>query len=396
MAEMCDGLDVDDPIFSFGLPAAPISSSSDARGTGSSAPVSSVPLAGTRETIWDKFLDADACEACEGGGDGVTPSAAAAGRSDQRGSYDRSGGKGHRQSWATSALHHLTAIQYPLGSFFTEVYCSERSKLAALPSCSRTGGCIQNVCARDMHTCLTKTYGDPLLDDKGVPTAKAWPSIGNHAAGAVWFDLVCNSLVDGKFVFIIHGTTVCASFWRAAHNIPRTTFDELCRSASKGDSAWKPGVAAGKASVAAARGCEDKITATSVATSWWLRRLTCYDAMPNERGAIIADITTWVVTYREEYLPECEMLGLPFGGSSVWYAGRKCALRILAEKVYGTGAPPFMLRVRAKNRTFKECDTCQANRLAYKAALQVYADTWATFCITNNRPPLVSLVNAAI
>ena len=34
-----------------------------------------------------------------------------------------------------------------------------------------------------------------------------------------------------------------------------------------------------------------------------------------------------------------------------------------------TRSPSFRLRMRAKNRTFKECATCQANRLGFRDAL---------------------------
>lgn len=220
-----------------------------------------------------------------------------------------------------------------------------------------------------MQDCLGNTYSDPLLGVKGVPAAKVWPSIGNHIAGAVWFDLVCSAVVEGEFVFTIRQTAVCASFWRAAHNIPPSMFDTLCHSALRGDATWKPDVAAGKAVVATARWCEDKLTAVNSATVLWPLRLTCYEAMPMERGVIVADISTWTVTYQEEYFPECGMLCVPHDSRPTWYAGRQRALRILAEKVYGQGAAPYKMRVRAKNRKCKECDTCQANHLAYKAAL---------------------------
>jgi hypothetical protein len=91
------------------------------------------------------------------------------------------------------------------------------------------------------------------------------------------------------------------------------------------------------------------------ATAWWLVKLTCYDAMPNESGVIVADISTCVVTYNEEYLPECEMLSLSAGDITTWYEGRKRALLILAEQMYGVGTASFKLRVRAKDGTFKEC-----------------------------------------
>jgi len=79
--------------------------------------------------------------------------------------------------------------------------------------------------------------------------------------------------------------------------------------------------------------------------------------MPNERGVIVADISTstCVVMYNEEYLPECETLSLSAGDIATWYEGRKRALLIFAEQMYGAGTAPFKLRLRAKDSTWKEC-----------------------------------------
>eukprot|EP00962_Isochrysis_galbana_P043710 scaffold16728_cov137-Isochrysis_galbana.AAC.7 len=92
---------------------------------------------------------------------------------------------------------------------------------------------------------------------------------------------------------------------------------------------------------------------------WWLERLMCYDFMPNECGVIVADVATWTCVYEDEFVPECNVLGTPGGCRSTWYDGRSNALAQLAIAVYGADAPPFKLRMRAKNRTFKECPECQ-------------------------------------
>eukprot|EP00967_Tisochrysis_lutea_P112168 scaffold176922_cov26-Tisochrysis_lutea.AAC.1 len=59
-------------------------------------------------------------------------------------------------------------------------------------------------------------------------------------AGERWFESIRQSLVGDSFLFRIEGSTVCASFWRVAYDIPPSTFDKLCRAVLKGERAWRP------------------------------------------------------------------------------------------------------------------------------------------------------------
>jgi hypothetical protein len=93
--------------------------------------------------------------------------------------------------------------------------------------------------------------------------------------------------------------------------------------------------------------------------------------MPNEGGVIVADVCTWKSIYNDEYVIECDLRGVHPGARATWYEGRNRALLLLAQETYGPTARRFKLRVRAKNRSFKECERCQILRLAFAAALRM-------------------------
>lgn len=150
--------------------------------------------------------------------------------------------------------------------------------------------------------------------------------------------------------------------------MPPSTFDKMCRAVLKGDRAWQPDEAAVRELNKANHHLES--TALGEATGWWLLRLQCFDFMPNEGGVIVADVCTWLSVYTEEYVPECDARGVEAGKRATWYEGRSRALLLLARETYGDAAKPFKLRLRAKNRSFKECERCQALRLAYAEALR--------------------------
>jgi hypothetical protein len=209
----------------------------------------------------------------------------------------------------------------------------------------------------DIMGCLSWTYGDPEVDGQHNPTVKKWPTIGNHAARSRWFERLWESKVDGQYMFKVGQARVCASFWRCAYNIPPSTFVSMVSAVSRGDVFFQPDEVAARALRQSA--ASDALTAVNVAMGWWLERLMCYDFMPNERGVIVADVATWTCVYEDEFVPECNVLGTPGGSRSTWYDGRSNALAQLAIAVYGADAPPFKLRMRAKNRTFKECPECQ-------------------------------------
>lgn len=289
-------------------------------------------------------------------------------RLDKRGTYARSAetGKGIRQPWAQGAREHLASIGT---TFMTADHCSDPMLFSELKCCPRHKQCKKFVSLIDVLACHSWTYGDPEVDAENNPTAKNWPSIGNHAARARWFEKLWECKVDNTFIFKIGQARVCASFWRAAYNVPRSTFEEIARAVHRGDVTFKADEAAARAVRQMSAGA-DAMTAVSVAMGWWVDRLMCYDFMPNERGVIVADVATWSSVYEQEYLVECEMLGVPAGARATWYDGRDRALTVLAHEAYGADAPPFKLRMRAKNRTFKECPKCQQLRLAYADALK--------------------------
>lgn len=155
----------------------------------------------------------------------VAPSLSCDSRADRRGSYKRTEGKGLRRSWATCATEHLEALRYPAGDFYSTCFCNERPKLHGCPKKGLT--CAEHIRARDLLDCLITTYGDPLLDAARNITAKGWPSLHNHSAGNRWFDAIKSCFSENEFRFVIASTSVCASFWRAAHDIPRATFDHI-------------------------------------------------------------------------------------------------------------------------------------------------------------------------
>eukprot|EP00962_Isochrysis_galbana_P029234 scaffold9332_cov113-Isochrysis_galbana.AAC.1 len=66
-------------------------------------------------------------------------------------------------------------------------------------------------------------------------------------------------MINGTLVFTIDGCKVCASFWRAACDVPPSTFDNMCRAVLRGDRAWKADEAALRAEVRA-RAQERRVT----------------------------------------------------------------------------------------------------------------------------------------
>jgi hypothetical protein len=105
-------------------------------------------------------------------------------RADKRGSYKRLDGKGLRKGWADKAAAHL-AVTAPGGAFFSSSPCEELPRLTALRTCPTGKRCLEHVRLRDIQECLMLTYGDPKLDEGRKP-ADAWPSVGNHPAGALF------------------------------------------------------------------------------------------------------------------------------------------------------------------------------------------------------------------
>eukprot|EP00962_Isochrysis_galbana_P009384 scaffold2621_cov124-Isochrysis_galbana.AAC.2 len=143
------------------------------------------------------------------------------------------------QGWQERALAHLAAVRVG-GLFYTTRHCDNKGKHTYLRECPTSGCCTEHIKPRDVMECLAITYGEPPAEIGGD---KPWPSLRNHAAGDVWFDLVLRSFVDNEFVFSIRGTRVCAEVWRAAYNIPRSTFESICASVFRGEGTWRRAVA---------------------------------------------------------------------------------------------------------------------------------------------------------
>lgn len=191
------------------------------------------------------------------------------------------------------------------------------------------GTCIQHVRPCDLLECLAVTYGDPAADKAGAPTAKPWPATGNHAAGDVWFERVRLSYIAGAFIFSIRGTRVCADFWRAAHDIPQSTFEKITSAIRHGETVYRADAKANMLMAVTARG--DAMTLLNRATTWWMTRLSCYEAMPHQPGTINADHCVWDTIYEEEYLPEMAIAGVPGGSLSTWKEGKARALQQFAD-----------------------------------------------------------------
>lgn len=290
--------------------------------------------------------------------------------SSKAGKYPRDEGKGCRQgSWQSRGLAHLAELRLG-GPFYTTDHCSHVQRHTFLRGCPTSGTCIQHVKPRDLLQCLARTYGEPMADNMGVPKVEPWPTTGNHAAGDVWFDLVQQSFIDGEFIFTIGGVRVCAESWRMAYDVPRSTFEKITRAVLYGDLVWQPEAKANMLMATQAR--EDDMSIVNRATVWWLDRLRCYDAMPHQPGVINADHCVWSSVFVEEYLIECEIVGVPGGKLSTWKEGKARALLQLAEEVYGTllKGKPCVLKMRSKHSAFKECTACQDLRLKYKNALK--------------------------
>jgi len=233
------------------------------------------------------------------------------------GQYTRENGVGCRQGWQERALAHLAAVRVG-GLFYTTRHCDNKGKYTYLRECPTSGCCTEHIKPRDVMECLAITYGEPPAEIGGD---KPWPSLRNHAAGDVWFDLVLRSFVDNEFVFSIRGTRVCAEVWRAAYNIPRSTFESICASVFRGEGTWRVEAKVNVMMAGTAR--SDEANAVNRATVWWMDRLRCcYDAMPHQRGTINADHCVWQTVFDEEYVVECRIAGVFSGWISTWKEGK--------------------------------------------------------------------------
>lgn len=114
------------------------------------------------------------------------------------------------------------------------------------------------------------------------------------------------------------------------------------------------------------------------ATTWWMTRLSCYEAMPHQPGTINADHCVWDTIYEEEYLPEMAIAGVPGGSLSTWKEGKARALQQFADLTYGDelNGRPCVLKMRSSHSAFKECTDCQDLRLMYRNALRNRVGTW--------------------
>lgn len=132
-----------------------------------------------------------------------------------------------------------------------------------------------------LRKCAAVTYGDSLLLGEK-------PSIGNHAATRNWFNLVfaCRVLdQDGKVADIayhVQGARICSGAFGAAYCIPPSTLGKIARNVKRGDQAWVT-----YASTATSVAASSNFTLVSIAESWWMARIRCYDFMPHLRRVII-------------------------------------------------------------------------------------------------------------
>lgn len=333
-----------EPLFAYAAGAAP---------QRSTAAVSATPLQGMLKTL---------------AGDSRPPEARSY-RSSCAGHYSREGGVGCRQGWQERALAHLDAVRVG-GSFYTAGHCDIKSKYIFLRGCPTNGCCIEHIKPRDVLECLATTYGEPPAKISGE---EPWPSRRNHAAGDVWFDLMSRSFVDNEFIFSIRGTRVCAEVWRAAYDIPRSTFEGIGAAVVRGDATWRVDAKVNVLMAGAARA--DEANCVNRATVWWMSRLKCYEAMPHQRGTINADHCVWQTVFEDEYMIECEIAGVSSGCISTWKEGKARALKQLADQTYGSelGGRPCVLKMRSKHSAFKECSICQDLRLKLKNALGLEA-----------------------
>eukprot|EP00965_Chrysotila_dentata_P062755 2079113-Pleurochrysis_carterae.AAC.2 len=221
-----------------------------------------------------------------------------------------------------------------------------------------------------LRKCAARAFGECVLD--GQP-----PSIGNHEATTVWFDLAfaCRVVVANEVTgidFNIEGRRVCKGAFQAAYSIPATTMDNIVRRVFAGEHAWVT-----YAMTATAKPRSDKPSLIRIATTWWLKTLRCYDIMPHLRGVIIHPVCVWKEIYMNDFLSHAQEKGYMWsadpdkaGSNASWRAGKHEALRLYAEETYGSEyRKPFRLIAPSYHSAFKECAECKRLRLAVASAI---------------------------
>jgi len=294
-----------------------------------------------------------------------------------RGKYvrDTSTGRGIRRSWPDAALQHLETVLDRSGDGFMANgdHCKHVFSFTMIRGCT-SSKCIDKISRADVSACHRISYGEPHADLGGVPTASNWPTTHNHATTQLLYELIRSTLRDGAFKFALglSGQSVCAAMWRAAYDVPLSTFEAMCRAASKNEPVWAPDVLTNTALSKAAGSVKDSETTMSFSVAWWAERLLWHDFMPHttgQHGRIVADVTEWVDVYNNNFVPELSAAGMA-SFRPAWYKARNRALQDLADTTYGPSGLPFQLVVRRKNITFKECDTCARLKLMHKEALR--------------------------
>jgi len=254
-------------------------------------------------------------------------------------------------------------------------HCKHVFSFTMIRGCT-SSKCIDKISRADVSACHRISYGEPHADLGGVPTASNWPTTHNHATTQLWYELIRSTLRDGAFKFALglglSGQSVCAAMWRAAYDKPLSTFEAMCRAASKNEPVWAPDVLTNTALSEAAGSVKDSATTMSISVAWWAERLLWYNFMPHttgQHGRIVADVTEWIDVYNNDFVPELSAAGMT-SSRPAWYKARNRALQDLADTTYGPGGLPFQLVVRRKNSTFKKCDTCARLKLMHKEVLR--------------------------
>jgi hypothetical protein len=235
------------------------------------------------------------------------------------------------------------------GSFYTPSHCDFKSKYTYLRECPMSGCCTEHIKPVDVMECLAINYGQPPAEIGGD---EPWPSLRNHAAGDVWFDLVSRSFLNNEFAFGIRNERVCAEVWRAAYDIPPATFESICASVYRGEATRRADTKVNVMMAGDARA--DEANAVNRATVWWIDRLRCYDAMPHQRGCINADHCVWQTVFDEEYVIECQIAGVFCGCISTWKGG---------QGARSAGAGRRGVRVRVERQALRAEDALQALRV---------------------------------
>jgi len=280
---------------------------------------------------------------------------------ERRGRYDRSAAQGKLPYAQTAYEHRLQAEEHSMGR-------------PCLGSCPFQRKCGLNITPAHLMRAHVYAYGDntTMHEEDGVKTyscARTMKEVQQRRRELILNAISQDAADPSRRVerFLVDGVgPVCPEYCRAAHGVPRGTWNAMVAAARNGSLQAKIEWDDAARELTCLED-DANVTAKEETIAWWKLWLTLEDQMPNE-PVIIHRVVIWEQVWADEYSSDIAWFGTtqPLSRSR-WVEYKAPALRELSIEWFGanatTGDPlcNLSLRQRAKHSNFSSCNICANN-----------------------------------